>query len=613
MRASLALVLVAAALVPATAAAQRGTLNRFRPSETPEDDFHLTRPTDLGDLRFAAQLHVDYAANPLVYETNLGDTGSESLSVVGHQLTGTLGLALGLADRVVVFGGLPLVFLQDGEDAANLPTGVAPADGFGLGDAYVGGRVRLFGEAEDVGALALQATVTFPTSIDSTYRGDPFLTFHPELVGELRPGLGSRIVLNVGARLREETDTATAPSNLAFRHELTYGVGFAIPLWTDEGDARTHLDLHAQLYGQSAFAMFGVREGTALEATAGLKLFHASGVVAGLAAGPGLTRGFGSPDVRVIGMLAWMMPAEAANGDRDGDGILDADDACPEEPEDVDTFEDADGCPDPDNDEDGILDSTDECPLEPETVNELDDEDGCPDSLDDQDGDGIYDHVDECPTEPEDADEFQDEDGCPDPDNDGDGVVDAQDGCPLVPGPVPNRGCPDADRDGDTVVDRVDNCPDEPGTAENHGCAEQQQVVIRETGLEILDHVYFRTNRATIQPRSFPLLDNVARVLNAHPELTRIRIEGHTDARGRHDYNVRLSQQRAEAVMRYLVDRGDVEAGRLEAQGFGPDRPVVPDASTPEQHAQNRRVEFNIPDSGIEQRSGGPGSDTIDR
>ncbi|MCB9595762.1 MAG: OmpA family protein [Sandaracinaceae bacterium] len=603
------LALVWLALGTATAHAQTGTLNRFRASETNEDDFELSRASDFGDIRFGAQLTLDYALNPLVYEAVLGDTSSESLSVIEHALTGTVGLAFGLADRVVIFAGLPVVFLNDG--AEMVPVGVQAADGGGLGDVYLGGRVRLFGEAEDAGALALQVTGTFPTSVDSTYRGDPFMTIHPELLGEIRPGAGARIVLNLGARIREETTTTA--NNLQFRHELTYAIGFAIPFWTDEADERTHLDGHIQLFGSSAFALFGEREGTALEALAGLKLFHNSGVVAGLAMGPGLNRGFGSPDFRLLVNLGWMMPRDLPNGDRDHDGILDSDDECPDEPEDIDQFEDENGCPDPDNDRDGILDDPDECPNEPETLNDFEDQDGCPDEVGDRDGDGYLDNVDECPDQPEDFDGFEDENGCPDPDNDQDGLTDDADSCPNEPGPIENHGCPDSDRDGDTVVDRIDNCPDEPGPPANHGCREEQQVVLQEGRLEILDMVYFQTNRATILSRSFPLLMNVAQVLNAHPEIEHIRVEGHTDARGRHDSNMRLSQQRAESVVRFLTTRGNVDGARLDAQGFGPDRPVVENATTPEDHARNRRVEFNIPDGGIAQRNSGPGSDAIDR
>jgi outer membrane protein OmpA-like peptidoglycan-associated protein len=65
--------------------------------------------------------------------------------------------------------------------------------------------------------------------------------------------------------------------------------------------------------------------------------------------------------------------------DRDGDGILDESDKCPDAPEDKDGFEDFDGCPDPDNDRDGIPDKQDACPRVREVFNGIEDEDGCPD------------------------------------------------------------------------------------------------------------------------------------------------------------------------------------------------------------------------------------------
>ncbi len=598
--------------------AQSATLNRFSASETPEDDWHISRPTDLGHLRFGAQIHLDYANDPLVFEEEVGDSGSESARIVGHQFTGTVGLSLGIKDRLVIYAGLPIVLVQNGDDMPMTTTGVAldQADGAGLGDAYLGARVRLYGEADDAIALGLQFTATFPTAgSGQLFRGDEFLSLHPELLVEVRPGGGSRLNLNVGARIREN---ARGQFDRVFSDELTFGLGFAVPVWTDDEAPETHLDIQAQIYGASGFDDFFGRESTALEALLGGKFFHQSGIVAGLAAGPGLTRGYGSPDIRVLGMIGYRSVPEAeegaaAPGDRDGDGILDPDDECVDQPEDVDTYQDEDGCPDPDNDGDGILDSSDECPLEPETVNGVDDADGCPDEVGDQDGDGILDNVDECPTDAEDMDEFEDENGCPDPDNDGDGVLDGTDECPMVAGVVENRGCPDADRDGDTVVDRLDNCPDEPGTVANQGCRRRQQVRIEGGHLEILDKVYFRTNRDVIQRRSHALLRNVAQVLNNHPEITRIRVEGHTDARGDDQANLDLSQRRAQAVVAFLVTRGEVDAGRLEARGFGETRPIVADASTPAEHAQNRRVEFNIPQTeGVSHQNSAAGADTID-
>ncbi len=159
--------------------AQSATLNRFSASETPEDDWHISRPTDLGHLRFGAQIHLDYANDPLVFEEEVGDSGSESARIVGHQFTGTVGLSLGIKDRLVIYAGLPIVLVQNGDDMPMTTTGVAldQADGAGLGDAYLGARVRLYGEADDAIALGLQFTATFPTAgSGQLFRGDEFLS-----------------------------------------------------------------------------------------------------------------------------------------------------------------------------------------------------------------------------------------------------------------------------------------------------------------------------------------------------------------------------------------------------------------------------------------------------
>jgi outer membrane protein OmpA-like peptidoglycan-associated protein len=162
-------------------------------------------------------------------------------------------------------------------------------------------------------------------------------------------------------------------------------------------------------------------------------------------------------------------------------------------------------------------------------------------------------------------------------DTDGDGIVH----------PYP-------DGDGDGIPDRIDNCPDEPGPVENQGCPEEQRVVIEDSRLQILDKVYFNSDSAQLQRRSHAILDNVAEVLIAHPEIPIIRVEGHTDSTGRPAYNMRLSRRRAESVVRYLVAEGGVSKDRLIAEGFGETQPLVPDAKTKMALAQNRRVEFHF-------------------
>ncbi len=187
----------------------------------------------------------------------------------------------------------------------------------------------------------------------------------------------------------------------------------------------------------------------------------------------------------------------------------------------------------------------------------------------------------------------------PPADTDGDGIVDTQDRCPTVPGPAENHGCPDTDRDRDGVVDRLDACPDLPGPRENRGCPVKGAARLEGDRITLEENVYFDTAKATIQARSNPLLDSVATIVKAHPEIGKLRVEGHTDARGGAAYNRALSQRRAAAVVKALVKRG-VPAERLVAQGFGPDQPVA-DNATAEGRAKNRRVELRVvdPNAGI--------------
>src|SRR6202012_5235005 len=240
----------------------------------------------------------------------------------------------------------------------------------------------------------------------------------------------------------------------------------------------------------------------------------------------------------------------------DGDGILDKVDKCPLDPEDKDGFEDGDGCPDPDNDKDGLLDK-----------------------------------VDKCPNEPEDKDGFEDDDGCPDPDNDKDGVLDRDDKCPNEAGLKENGGRPDKDRDGDGVIDRLDKCPDQPGPADNDGCPKPKFIVVTKEKIELKQKVHFATNKSTIYADSFPMLGEVAQALKTRPEV-KVRIEGHTDARGTMTHNMKLSQDRAESVKTYLVTQG-IDPGRMEARGFGPTQPID-DNRTAKGRENNRRTEFII-------------------
>ncbi len=268
--------------------------------------------------------------------------------------------------------------------------------------------------------------------------------------------------------------------------------------------------------------------------------------------------------------------------DMDGDGIIDKKDKCPQEPEDMDGFQDDDGCPDPDNDGDGFIDSQDRCPDVAGT------DGGCP--VYDTDNDSIPDSLDKCPKDPEDVDRFEDSDGCPDNDNDNDGVADFADNCPNIAEDLDSfediDGCPDLDNDADGILDKEDKCPNIKGSPENNGCPKTKEI---SRGKLILSGVTFQPGKAVLTTNSYTILDQVYESLVEWPEV-KLEIQGHTDNLGDKIANLRLSQQRADAVKAYLVKKG-ISSERLRAVGYGEEFPIA-DNRTAEGRERNRRVEL---------------------
>ncbi len=223
-------------------------------------------------------------------------------------------------------------------------------------------------------------------------------------------------------------------------------------------------------------------------------------------------------NVAMVGLQlrCWPQPSRGpkAPADRDGDGIPDERDRCPDAAEDLDSFADTDGCPDLDNDQDGVPDLADRCPLQPEDVDHFEDEDGCPDL--DNDQDGVPDAADRCPKVVEDQDGFEDDDGCPDPDNDRDGVPDLEDLCPAEP-------------------------ENQNGYADGDGCPDEDQVRVVSGKIVLDERVHFPENSAFIERTSHPLLERLAKLLREHPEYIHISVEGHADERGTEALNQRLS------------------------------------------------------------------------
>jgi len=286
--------------------------------------------------------------------------------------------------------------------------------------------------------------------------------------------------------------------------------------------------------------------------------------------------------------------------DADHDGIPDREDTCPNEPEDKDGFQDADGCPDPDNDQDGIPDALDKCPNQPEDKDGFQDEDGCPDP--DNDKDGIPDLQDKCPNEPEDMDGFEDYDGCPDLDNDKDGIPDAVDKCPNQPEDKDNfedaDGCPDPDNDNDKIPDINDKCPNEPetynGFEDGDGCPD---VVPGQSGsgsapLEkrsLLKSVHFLGNTDKLLPESYVSLDSLAERVRATPGVM-VEVRGYWDGAATELDGMRASEARANAVRKYLVSKG-IAPDQVLARGLGA-RDPIDNNRTAIGRQRNRRVEL---------------------
>lgn len=257
--------------------------------------------------------------------------------------------------------------------------------------------------------------------------------------------------------------------------------------------------------------------------------------------------------------------------DSDGDGIPDNKDECP------DTFglEQFNGCPDTDGD--GIKDSEDDCPNDAGPIETK----GCPDS----DGDTVLDKDDKCP-EVAGVVALM---GCPD--TDGDGIADGDDACPNEAGLAKFDGCPDTDGDG--IADKDDKCPNEAGIAELQGCPRPAAPTVKEQ--EQLNAyaktILFETNKSGIKAQSAETLSDIIAILKKYPE-SKFAIEGHTDSSGSDAYNLKLSNERANSVLRYLVN-GGIAAERLSAKGFGESNPIA-DNKTATGRQQNRRTEINL-------------------
>ncbi len=214
----------------------------------------------------------------------------------------------------------------------------------------------------------------------------------------------------------------------------------------------------------------------------------------------------------------------------------------------------------------------------------------------DQDGDGVTDEQDRCPWAIEDVDEYLDTDGCPEPDDDGDGILDRQDTCPReaedLDGFEDSDGCPELDNDTDGVSDEFDQCPNHPetknGFEDDDGCPDfrPEHLTVHPDSLVLKKPLTFVDGNAILLGQSHPALREVITMMKAAPEVT-LRIEVHTDNKGKAATLLKLSQARAQSVHDFLIKEG-IAAERLEAEGFGDSQPVSTNRTASGRKANNR-------------------------
>lgn len=607
-------------------------LHLFRPALDSKGHF-VTNGTDvLGHLDFSFGLILDYGRDIMPHDgfvndgTFRADQAERTTHLVENYVTGTLHANLGLSNFLVVGFQLPFYFISG--DNIRVPdiynvNSASGLDAQGVGDLRIHAKARFLRAERNPIGLAAALRLGIPTGNESEFGGENGFWVWPSVIMDWLPVRRFRLSLEVGYRIgfgdgatfrtggrtvppsptpENPNPTATnaqwdggSPNGTELDYNgglLTFGLGMSVRV-------AESLDITGDIYGTQLASGFGDVEALSIEGLIGLKIFVQHSSYLTIAGGGNLPpfNAFQSANWRAMAGIVF----EPSIGDRDGDGYKDDEDQCPDEPEDFDGFADEDGCPDPDNDRDGILDDDDECPNVPEDRDGDADHDGCPEGESgDRDGDGILDEDDECPDDPEDRDGFEDEDGCPDPDNDQDGILDEDDLCPDQPedfdGFQDEDGCPDPDNDADQILDVDDECPNDPemynGFEDEDGCPDRGDVIIEDNNIIILEKIYFETDSAVIQERSYSIIDAVAATLNGNPQIRLVEIQGHADERGGDEYNLRLTRDRAASVVEAVVQRG-VDRERLRSAGYGEVCPINPQ-SNPAAWEENRRVEFKI-------------------
>lgn len=545
-------------------------LDRLEMPGAPDDGIALFRPATQQRSIFFGQVGIGYSLRPLRTRAITTDPAvlarkSTESAVVQDQLAVYGNAGFEILDRAIIgiaFPWYPFQSINNPDYGTGNVQGPGQSrtttigTGVGAGDLRIDLRGTILRSEDRLSAFGAQLSLFAPTGSTANLGGDGGTAALLGVTGE-HTIKWITLVANTGIhfRPRHAINDPVGGSGLGVSDEWRWAVGAFIPI--KDGKYR----IGATIFGQTGLTTKDPIVGDTLFTKANtpiewqlegrMKFGPSDHWWAGFGGGTRLiVNAYGAPDMRLVGLVGAYVPILESDAksperkadlrakwrrehasDRDGDGIPDDIDACP------------------DDKEDGLgNDPHDGCPLPP-----------------DRDGDGIPDQFDKCPDVPEDKDGIDDGDGCPETDADNDGIPDTEDACPKVPGkknsdPKKN-GCP-------TLI-----------SAEGG--------VVR-----VLQQVHFKFGTAEIMQDSYPVLQEIADLLKANKGIKRMSIEGHTDNKGSAELNKTLSGQRAAAVVTWLTQHG-IEANRLESHGFGMEKPIETN-DTDDGRAKNRRVEFKI-------------------
>lgn len=456
------------------------------------------------------------------------------LAVIAHQARLDLGISLGLWDIFALEANLPLILDQRGVDANAQGSIYQRTDGWGLADPRLSVRATLWEPSPSL-AIGAQAALYLPLGRGELMWSDQ--AWRPQLgiLMDWSAGAGLHLMTNLSHQWRPERDSDGLHSESVFRGNLS----LQRDLWQDA--LRAHVGLSAQLQRSALRSSQALAQALPAEAIAGLSLLGVGPVeldltgAAGIGTSPGVAQWRGALTIR------WRHQATTES-------------ACQWPHEDFDGYQDDDGCLDPDNDLDGFADLDDDCPNTPGQDR------GCPRQAQVA-----------MMTPPKRAPQALARELRHKPR--------AQCLAPAQATPPEPSECAPAAQPITEIQPAI-----KPSTAPT--------IYVEADRIMLAGRIFFETDEATIEARSYDILRDLASFLIAHPELAGVSIEGHTDDQGQEQANQRLSERRAHQVALFLIEHG-VEPQRLKTKGYGESNPLRHNA-TELGRALNRRVEFHI-------------------